>query len=115
LPAAPPWLDAKAWNRSGLDCILRAGDDLKRFGRSGAPFLMATAALVVLAPHIRWLLTEHDHLVENYLTTTMMVSASFGAALKTSAFYLGGGISYVVMPLIFVLRIDNDGQGAFWP
>jgi 4-amino-4-deoxy-L-arabinose transferase-like glycosyltransferase len=103
---------------AGIAVASFAGEDLKRFWRSGAPFLMAAAALVVLAPHIRWLLTEQDHPVENYLTTTVMVSASFGSALKTSVFYLGGVISYVVMPLIFFLALRPDRaawRDTIWP
>ncbi len=103
---------------AGIAVASFAGDDLKRFWRSGAPFLMAAAALVVLAPHIHWLLTEHNHPAESYMTTSVMVSASFGSALKTSAFYLGGVISYVVMPLTFfaVLKPDRAAwRDTIWP
>jgi 4-amino-4-deoxy-L-arabinose transferase-like glycosyltransferase len=103
---------------AGIAVASFAGEDLKRFWRSGAPFLMAAAALVVLGPHIHWLLTEHDHPAENYLTTSVMVSESFGSALKTSAFYLGGILSYVVMPLVFFVMLKPDRaawRDTIWP
>jgi 4-amino-4-deoxy-L-arabinose transferase-like glycosyltransferase len=103
---------------AGIAVASFAGEDLKRFWRSGAPFLMAAAALVVLGPHIHWLITERDHPVENYLTTSVMLSESFGSALKTSAFYLGGILSYVVMPLVFFVMLKPDRaawRDAIWP
>jgi 4-amino-4-deoxy-L-arabinose transferase-like glycosyltransferase len=103
---------------AGIAFASLAGDDVRRFWRSGAPFLMAAAALAVLAPHIHWLLTERDHATEQFLTTSVMAPASFGAALKTSTFYLGGIIGYVAIPLIFfaVLKPDRAAlRDTIWP
>lgn len=103
---------------AGIAVASLAGDDVRRFWRSGAPLLMAAAALAVLAPHIHWLLTERDHATERFLATSVMVPASFGAALKTSTFYLGSIIGYVAMPLIFfvVLKPDRAAlRDTIWP
>jgi hypothetical protein len=103
---------------AGIAVASFTGEDLKRYWRSGAPFVMAAAALVVLAPHIHWLLTEHNHPAENYMTTSVMVSASFGSALKTSTFYLGSVIGYIVIPLIFFMVLKPDRaalRDTIWP
>jgi 4-amino-4-deoxy-L-arabinose transferase-like glycosyltransferase len=103
---------------AGIAVASLTGEDVRRFWRSGGPFLMAAAALVVLAPHIHWLLTEHDHATENFMATSVMVSASFGSSLKTSAFYLGGIIGYVVMPFIFFVMLKPDRatlRDTIWP
>jgi hypothetical protein len=103
---------------AGIAVASLAGEDVRRFWRSGAPFLMAAAALAVLAPHIHWLLTKHDHATENFMATSVMVSASFASSLKTSAFYLGGIIGYVVMPLIFFVMLKPDRaawRDTIWP
>jgi hypothetical protein len=103
---------------AGIAIASLTGEDVRRFWRSGGPLLMAGAALIVLAPHIHWLLTEHDHATENFMVTSVMVSAPFGAALKTSAFYLGGVVGYIVMPLVFfaVLMPDRASlRDTVWP
>jgi hypothetical protein len=79
---------------------------------------MAAAALAVLAPHIHWLLIERDHATENFIATSVGVSASFGSALETSIHYLGGVIAYVVMPLIFFAMLKPDRaalRDTIWP
>jgi 4-amino-4-deoxy-L-arabinose transferase-like glycosyltransferase len=103
---------------AGIAVASFAGKDVGRFWRSGAPFLMAAAALVVLAPHIHWLLTEHDHAPQNFMATSVMVSESFGTVLTTSAYYLIGAVGYIVIPLIFfaILKPDRAAlRDTIWP
>jgi 4-amino-4-deoxy-L-arabinose transferase-like glycosyltransferase len=103
---------------AGVAVASLAGDDARRFWRSGAPFLMAATALAVLAPHIQWLLTEHDHATENFMATSVMISASIGSALEISVRYLAGVIAYVVMPLIFFAMLKPDRaalRDTIWP
>ena len=103
---------------AGIAAASLAGKDVGRFWRSGGPFLMAASALAVLAPHIHWLLTEHDHATENFMATSVMVSASFPSALKTSVFYLGGVIGYIAMPLVFFVMLKPDRAAwreTLWP
>jgi 4-amino-4-deoxy-L-arabinose transferase-like glycosyltransferase len=103
---------------AGIAVASLTGEDVRRFWRSGGPFLMAGATLIILAPHIHWLLTERDHATENFMVTSVMVSASFGTALKTSAFYLIGVVVYIVMPLIFFAILMPDRvslRDTVWP
>ena len=103
---------------AGIAAASLTGEDVRRFWRSGAPFLMAGAALAVLAPHIHWLLTGSDQAVDHYMMTSVTVSASFGSALRTSAFYLGGVIGYVVVPLFFFVALKPDRaawRDTIWP
>jgi hypothetical protein len=46
-----------------------------------------------------------------------MASVSFSSALKTSAFHLGGVISYVVMPHFFLALRPNRAarRDTIWP
>jgi 4-amino-4-deoxy-L-arabinose transferase-like glycosyltransferase len=103
---------------AGIAVASIAGGDVRRFWRSGAPFIMAAAALVVIAPHIHWLLTEHNHATENFMARSVLVSVPFGAALKTSAYYLVGTAGYIAVPLIFlaILRPDRAAmRDTIWP
>lgn len=101
---------------AGIAVASFTGGDVKRFWRTGAPFLMAIAALAVLAPHIHWLLTNHT--AEQYLESSVIVHVSFTAALKTSLFYLGGIVSYIAVPLIFLAILKPDRaalRDTIWP
>lgn len=103
---------------AGIAVASLSGEDVKRFWRSGAPFLMAAAALAVLAPHIHWLLTERGHVTEQYVATSVMVSESFGSALGASLFYFGGAIAYILLPLVFFIVLKPDRatlRDTVWP
>ena len=103
---------------AGIAVASIAGEDVRRFWRSGTPFIMAAAALGVIAPHIHWLLTEHNHATENFMARSVLVSVPFGTAFKTSAYYLVGTAGYIVVPLIFftILRPDRATmRDTIWP
>lgn len=101
----------------GIVVASSIGQDVRRFYKCGAPFLMAAATLAVLSPHIYWLLTEHN-LAEEYLATTVLKPVSFTAALKTSLLYLGGICSYASVPLIFFAFLKPNIaalKDTIWP
>jgi 4-amino-4-deoxy-L-arabinose transferase-like glycosyltransferase len=87
---------------AGMAVASIVGPGTKRFWRSPAPYVMAAAAIVVIAPHIWWSLHNAAGLqfaqsVINYIP--------LGETLTKSALYVLGAIAYIIVPLIFLVAL----------
>lgn len=103
---------------AGMAAASLIGSGTRKFWRSPVPYLMASSAALVVAPHVYWFLTEHSHETEDFMASSVMTADSFGMALVRSASYLGGAVAYVVIPLIFlgILRPSKAALAELlWP
>ncbi len=91
-----------------LGLIAAALIDARRakYSRSPRPWITAAVGLVVLAPHLYWLV-RNDFMPFTY-AMTVHGERPFGAVLKGLAGYIAGSIGYVAIPLLVV-------QIAAWP
>jgi hypothetical protein len=74
--------------------------------RSAAPWITIVSGLIVLAPHVIWLV-QHDFAPFGY-AMTIHGAKPFGATVIAALGYLGGSVGYVAIPLIIVFV-------ASWP
>ncbi len=103
---------------AGMAVASLAGSGTRRFWRSPAPYVMAAAAAIVVAPHIQWLLTEQTHASQNFLTESVMTADSLGARLLRSLSYLGGAVGYVIIPILFLIALRPSKAAVtdiLWP
>jgi 4-amino-4-deoxy-L-arabinose transferase-like glycosyltransferase len=91
-----------------LGLIVAALIDARRmqYFRSPAPWITAAVGLVVLAPHLIWLV-QNDFMPFAY-AMTVHGERPLGAVLEGLAGYVAGSIGYVAIPLLVV-------QIAAWP
>jgi Dolichyl-phosphate-mannose-protein mannosyltransferase len=91
----------------------RRGD----YFRSAAPWITMVAGLVVLAPHLIWLV-QHDFAPFTY-AVGIHGAKPFVVALKAALGYFAGSLAYVAIPLIVVLATVRPGRAAYadmaWP
>jgi len=109
---------------AGMAAASLVGPGTKRFWRSPAPYAMAAGAFIAIAPHVWWTLSNAASL---QFAQSVINYTPFAETLKNSAFYVGGMIAYVVVPLIFLAALrpsraaladivwpaDDDRQQAF--
>ncbi|HMJ40746.1 MAG TPA: glycosyltransferase family 39 protein [Pseudolabrys sp.] len=74
--------------------------------RSAAPWITIVSGVIVLAPHVIWLV-QHDFAPFGY-AMSIHGAKPFGATLISLLGYLGGSVGYIAIPLIIVLV-------ASWP
>lgn len=85
--------------------------------RSGAPWITIAAGLIVLAPHVVWLV-QHDFAPFRY---AMIVHGDkpVTGTLTSLLGYLGGSLGYVAIPLIVVFVASWPSRttlaGMIWP
>jgi 4-amino-4-deoxy-L-arabinose transferase-like glycosyltransferase len=85
--------------------------------RSPAPWITIVVGLIVLAPHIYWLVQNHFA----PFTYAMYIHGEkpFGGTLISVAGYLGGSVAYVAVPLIIVLVMARPKPATLadmaWP
>jgi len=84
--------------------------------RSPAPWITVAVGLLVLAPHLKWLVEE------NFapFTYAMIVHGekSFAVAAKSTLGYLAGSLGYVALPLVIVAAMARRFAWlaeAIWP
>ena len=103
---------------AGLAVASVAGPGSRRFWRSPAPYVMAAGALIVLAPHVWWFISERGGTSYTFARDTMVAGQSFGAAALRSVRYLVNAVAYAIVPLIF-LAVLRPGRKALadmiWP
>jgi 4-amino-4-deoxy-L-arabinose transferase-like glycosyltransferase len=75
------------------------GTGTRPFWRSAAPYLMAAAAALVVAPHLYWLAAGQGGASFAFVRDSVMGADSFGDTLAKSAYYLFGAAAYVAGPL----------------
>jgi hypothetical protein len=90
---------------AGMAAASLIGARTKRFWRSPAPYLMATAAAVVVAPYFYSLLTDSAATSYTFLQNGVMTADSFGEALANSGAYLLGCAAYAAIPLVFLATL----------
>ncbi|MCX7296273.1 MAG: glycosyltransferase family 39 protein, partial [Hyphomicrobiales bacterium] len=83
--------------------IVAALSDRRRaaYFRSPAPWITIVAGLIVIAPHIGWLI-EHNFAPFTY-AMTVHGDKAFANTLTAALGYLGGSLGYVALPLLIVL------------
>lgn len=85
--------------------------------RSAAPWITIAAGLIVLAPHLAWLV-QHDFAPFDY-ALGIHGAKPYATALKAVLGYLGGSVGYVAVPLIMVLAAARPSRAALadimWP
>jgi 4-amino-4-deoxy-L-arabinose transferase-like glycosyltransferase len=89
----------------GMAVAAVSGPGTKRFWRSPAPYVMAAAAAIIIAPHVVWFVTERGGAAYGFVRGSFTGNDSFSAALGNSAYYLLGAVAYVSGPLIFLATL----------
>lgn len=87
---------------AGMAVAAVSGPGTRRFWRSPAPYVMAAAAAIVIAPHVVWFVTARGGTAYKFVHHSVANNDSFGTALRTSAHYLLGAAAWVTGPLIFL-------------
>ena len=103
---------------AGMAIAAVSGPGTKRFWRSPAPYVMALAAAIVIAPHIVWFATGRGGAAYGFVRGSFTDNSSFTAALANSAYYLFGAVAYVIGPLIFLATLRPGKAGIAdiaWP
>jgi hypothetical protein len=85
---------------AGMALTSLFGAGTRRFWRSPAPYLMAAAAALVVAPHLYGLAAGQGGASFAFVRDNVMGAESFGGALANSAYYLFGAAAYVAGPLV---------------
>ena len=89
---------------AGMAAASLAGAGTKRFWRSPAPYLMALGAVLVVAPHLYWFVTQRGGETDGFLAGVMNAD-SFVASLAKSGSYLLGAAAYVCVPLLILASL----------
>jgi 4-amino-4-deoxy-L-arabinose transferase-like glycosyltransferase len=100
---------------AGMATAALTGPGVRRFWRSPAPYLMALSALIVIAPHVWWMLSHRE---SAQFAEGVIHSTPFGEAVWRSTNYILGAIAYAAMPLIFfaALRPSRAAwRDILWP
>lgn len=86
---------------AGMAVASVVGTGARRFWMSKAPYVMAIAALVVVLPHLDWLLTQRGHDTDVFLAQSVFSQRSPLADVERSLRYLADCVAYIVAPLAF--------------
>ncbi|HEY0328225.1 MAG TPA: glycosyltransferase family 39 protein [Rhodopseudomonas sp.] len=81
------------------------------FFRSRAPWIMAGVGLLVLAPHLAWLLQHH---FPTFAYAAAHSAPSFSDNLVATTGYLAGCVGYVAVPLIAAILLLRPSPEALW-
>jgi len=84
--------------------------------RSRAPWITVAVGLVVLAPHLRWLV-DNNFAPFSY-AMTVHGEKTFAVAAMSTLGYLAGSLGYVALPLVIVLAMARRPAvlaDAAWP
>src|SRR5439155_11035769 len=88
-----------------------------RYFRSAAPLITAAVGLLVLAPHLVWLV-DNDFGPFRY-RRAVHHGETFLQALNGAAFYFFGSLGYAALPLLLALLAGRPGWRALadtaWP
>ena len=84
--------------------------------RSPAPWITVAVGLLVMAPHLWWLIDSH--FAPFTYAMTVHGEKSFAVAARSTLGYLGGSLGYVALPLVIVLAMVRRPRllaEAAWP
>ena len=90
---------------AGMAVAAFTGPGAKRFWRSGAPFVVALGAAIVIAPHAWWFIEQRGGTNYAFIRDTVVVVQSFAGALLRSARYLINCVAYAIVPIIFLMLL----------
>jgi 4-amino-4-deoxy-L-arabinose transferase-like glycosyltransferase len=82
----------------------------REYFRSAAPWVTSGVFLVLIAPHVWWLVANNFPPIT--WVTTRRLAASFGDTLGSMAEYLGGTAGYAAVALALVLLFVRPGRAA---
>ena len=100
---------------AGMACASVVGPGARRFWRSPAPYVMAVAAIVAIAPHAWWLLNNS---VSLQFAGSVIVPTPFGETLSRTLYYFIGAAAYVIVPLAFLAALRPNRAALadiIWP
>lgn len=103
---------------AGMAAASLFGPGTRRFWRSGAPYLMALGATIVIAPHAYWVMSQTDSASFAYVRDTVITPDSYLTALGKSAYYLIGLLAYASGPLIILALLRPSRKAVaciLWP
>ncbi|MBX9711890.1 MAG: glycosyltransferase family 39 protein [Xanthobacteraceae bacterium] len=89
---------------AGVFAASFTGATARPFWRSRAPYAMAAAALVVVAPHLVWLLTERGGDTDSFLLS-LRSADPFSADVVRSVMFLIGSAADVIAPLLILAAL----------
>jgi hypothetical protein len=81
------------------------GAGTRRFWRSPAPYLMAAAAAIVIAPHLYWFVSERGAANYAFIRDGVMSKDSLDAAAYRSMYYLLGASAYAAVPVLLLVLL----------
>jgi len=87
---------------AGMAVAAFVGPGTRRFWRSPAPYVMAAGAVLTIAPHVWWCLSDSASLK---FAASVIKSAPFVDTLFKSVSYVVGAAAYIVVPLIFLAAL----------
>lgn len=85
---------------AGMAVAAIIGPGARRFWRSPAPYVMAAGAIIFIAPHVWWLVSERGGGAIQF-AESVATGASFGETLLKTVSYLVGAVMYAAAPLVF--------------
>ncbi|HXX03063.1 MAG TPA: glycosyltransferase family 39 protein [Xanthobacteraceae bacterium] len=85
---------------AGMAVAAFVGPGTRRFWRSPAPYVMAAGAIIVIAPHVWWLVSEHGGGAIQF-AASVATGAPFGETLMKTISYVVGAVMYIAVPLAF--------------
>jgi 4-amino-4-deoxy-L-arabinose transferase-like glycosyltransferase len=103
---------------AGMAVAAISGSGTRRFWTSEAPYVMAVAALIVVAPHLHWLLTERGKDTDSFLAQSVFSERAPLTDIAHSILNLVATIAYVVMPLVFFAALRPSRAAiadTVWP
>ena len=93
---------------AGMAVAAFVGAGRTRFWRSPAPYVMALAAAIVIAPHAYWYVSHDGGANYAFMRQSVMTQDSFATSLGKSAYYILGAIAYAAGPLLLLAALRPD-------
>jgi len=103
---------------AGMAIASVIGPDTRRFWRSPAPYVMAAGALIVIAPHAWWFVSERGGTNYAFIRDSVAISQTFGEALLRSLRYLINTVAFAIVPIIFLIALRPSRAALaemIWP
>lgn len=86
---------------AGMAAAAFVGPGTRRFWRSPVPYVMAAAAIIVIAPHIWWLVSERGGGAIQF-AASVATGAPFAETFLKTISYVVGAVMYIAVPLVFL-------------
>jgi 4-amino-4-deoxy-L-arabinose transferase-like glycosyltransferase len=103
---------------AGMGIAALAGPGIARFWRSPAPYVMAAAAAIVIAPHAYWYVAHSGGTNYDFMRQSVMTRDSFATAFGKSTYYVLGSLAYAAGPLLLLAALRPNKSvvaGIVWP